>query len=476
MQVTVNTSLPITFEKLSNIDDSRFMRVRIWLCHTGKNLNGSIFTKDVLERMAKNSLSNIPILGYIELDEHNKADFQGHEMKLVITEDNMEIVYMGKAIGLIPETNHYFFEKRTGEDGVEYEWLVCDGLLWTKFSEAVKIFKRDTAKGQSIELEPGSIVGTFNKDGTFVFSDAKFEGVCALGAHILPAMAGSVITTFGVSSIKQQLQEMLTELQVLQKGCDSVEDSGPSMPAEVQDVEQAVKFTLTHVQLREEIRVAVSAEMIRNEWGSAHPRYWYLDSDKDNVYAEDVGDNHKLVGFKYSNVNDVISIDFNSKFRVKIAYLPLGEGETFEHNVVSVGYAETLKQNQIDNVTNDLLARLETKHAEFVILQAECEELRAYKTAKIFAERNAEIDGLFGEFSTELSDDEIAQVRATITDQSTEDIRESLFALVGKKKAKFSTVTKKQHLKVSLGGGGENVQVGGKPYGYLIEQIVGKRV
>jgi len=53
LEYKINTSIPINFEMIEEIPDSRFLKVKIWLCHTGENLNGSYFSKELLETMKK---------------------------------------------------------------------------------------------------------------------------------------------------------------------------------------------------------------------------------------------------------------------------------------------------------------------------------------------------------------------------------------------------------------------------------------
>ena len=488
MEYKLNTNLPILFEKTSRLQDSRFTPVKIWLAHTGRNLHGSIFTKDVLAKMARSSLSNVPILGFLQIDEFNKTDFKGHEMKLVISDNGIELIYMGKAYGLIPEKNNHRFETKVCSDGIEREWLVCDGLLWNKSPEAVDIFERDGSKGQSMELEPGSIAGTFNKDGDFVFSDAKFEGACILGS-VQPAMISSVIETFSANTIKQQLQEMLSELQAYQKGSDKVETTDVKVEEQLQnevgevaveksatdDSQVATDFALSHGQLLDEIRRKLHVKKYTDEWGREWNRYWYFDHDDTHVWARDDAEGGRLYGFTYSVSNDVVIIAFASKFPVKIVCVPLGSDETYEFNYVPKEYADALVQHNVEKTKNEFTAEIEEKQSEFTALQSERNELLAYKNTKLNEERQSAINELFAEFSTELSEDELAQVRATVTDQSVEEIRESLFALVGKKKAKFSATPKKQTLRVPLGGGDDKANVGGKSWGYLVEQTLGKR-
>lgn len=194
-----------------NVLDDRFMKVKIWIAHTGENRNNSIFSKEVLEAMIP-SLANVPILGYIAVDEDNQADFKGHEEALVIEDKQFKLKYMGRAYGVIPTENNARFETRYGSDGVEREYLVCDGIVWRKFPEVEEIFDRDGGfKWQSMELQHSSVNGYIDNNGVFVFTEAKFEGACILGEHVTPAMVSSTIEKFSVNTIKEELGEMLTE-------------------------------------------------------------------------------------------------------------------------------------------------------------------------------------------------------------------------------------------------------------------------
>jgi hypothetical protein len=158
------------------------------------------------------SLAGIPIVGYISADEAGDVDFGGHGQKIVIDDNGIRLEYVGRAYGCVLENNNAKFETKLCSDGVEREFLTCEAVLWKKFDECINILERDGAKGQSMELYPGSIKGYFDADGIFHFTDAKFEALCILGDKHIPAMTGSVIEHFDVNSIQQQLKEMLTEL------------------------------------------------------------------------------------------------------------------------------------------------------------------------------------------------------------------------------------------------------------------------
>lgn len=244
-----NFNIPIQFEQMKNVLDDRFIKVKVWIAHTGENRNNSIFSKEVLESMIP-SLSNIPILGYIAVNEENEKDFLGHEERLVVEDNKFKLKYFGHAYGLIPSDNNAHFEYRYGEDGVEREYLVCDGLIWNKFQDVGMIFDRDNGyKNQSMELQSSSVKGYLNDEGVFVFTQAKFEGACLLGEDVTPAMVSSTIEKFSVTDrIQNELSEMLTEFNT---HFSTTREKG-DVTASMEDNQENVEFTENQVDTQVE--------------------------------------------------------------------------------------------------------------------------------------------------------------------------------------------------------------------------------
>ncbi|MCY7947025.1 hypothetical protein P8891_05910 [Bacillus atrophaeus] len=248
----MNLRFPIKFEKMTPLEDvdDRFLRVKIYLAHVGENRNNSIFTREILESMIP-SLTNVPILGYIAVNDENEPDFLGHEDKIILKDNKIEIRYAGHAYGVIPAENKARFEMRYS-DGVEREYLVAEGLLWKKFSEVEEIFDKNGGfKSQSMELEPSSIDGYFNDHGIFVFTKAKFEGACILGEGVTPAMIGSTIERFSASKgIGEELGEMLSEFN---KYYSAISEKGEG------------KLTVKNKDDNEELQVNNNSEFAKNK-------------------------------------------------------------------------------------------------------------------------------------------------------------------------------------------------------------------
>lgn len=219
------------------------------------------------------SLANVPILGYLATNKEGIEDFRGHEQKLVIEDGEFSFKYLGRAWGLIPEANNAHFEFRYGEDGVEREYLVCEGVLWRKFPEVEEIFDRDSGfKNQSMELHPPSIKGYVNEEGLYVFTQAKFEGACILGENVTPAMISSTIEKFSVANnIKTEFSEMITEFNIhfskaQEKGDDQVENEN-----------QPVLESETPETFEETPEVAVTPEVA--ELPAVEPEAEFTESD-----------------------------------------------------------------------------------------------------------------------------------------------------------------------------------------------------
>lgn len=249
-------SLPIQFEQVVNVLDDRFMRVKVWIAHTGENRNACIFSKEVLESMIP-SLANIPILGYIAVNEDDEIDFAGHEERLVVEDGKFKLKYFGRAYGMIPAEHNAHFETRYGEDGVEREYLVCDGLIWRKFPEVEEIFDRDSGyKSQSMELQHSSVEGYKNDEGLFVFTNAKFEGACLLGENVTPAMVSSTIERFSVTdSIQNDLSEMLTEFNTYFSTTEEKGDETVPTENEILETEKTETEFTTNEETVEETQV-----------------------------------------------------------------------------------------------------------------------------------------------------------------------------------------------------------------------------
>lgn len=205
----VQKSIPVLFETVEQID-TRFQKVKIWLMHLGQNYNNSVFTKESVES-ALDTLKNTPILGYIEESKLGEKDFRGHEVEIVVEGGDLKAKYIGQAFGVIPENCNPRFEVKKGDYDNDLEYLVVDGLMWTKFEDGVNILNSHGEVAQSMELHD-DYDGYWNEDGSFVFTRFSFYGACLLGQNILPAMQQASVEVSFAQNFKVYENEIARKL------------------------------------------------------------------------------------------------------------------------------------------------------------------------------------------------------------------------------------------------------------------------
>ena len=221
--------LPIrTFESFGKtLENSNFHPVKILICHTGENLNGSVFSIDSFNKSI-NTLSNIPILAFVEKDDNGNKDFAGHEIDMdVFVDDDGKIkvreYYKEVPIGVIPETNNYFYEEIDGET-----YLGCYGYIWKSYSnDAYDILMEDEEKEVSMEI----MIKECSYDNKNRCNIDKFEflGITCLGSAYPAAMGRETTINMNFSANEEleffQAVERLNKILKTQRKEDVVMDN-----------------------------------------------------------------------------------------------------------------------------------------------------------------------------------------------------------------------------------------------------------
>ncbi|MBX4152253.1 hypothetical protein [Paenibacillus lautus] len=206
-------------------------------------------------------------------------------------------------------------------------------------------------------------------------------------------------------------------------------------------------FALTGSQLFEEVAREINSFGMVDFYGYEFPRYALVDVDTENgkVITQDY-ENWYLVGFDYSLSGDKVNIDQESAKRFKVSYSPMElESEVNFSTELFRKFAEEIKTKTEEKVATDFQVKLTEKDNElsnqsqkFNELQEQFAQVSEKYTAKIQEERETKEAELFSSFSSELTDEEMKEVKEKKSDYSLEELQDKLFALVGKKKAKFS--------------------------------------
>ena len=445
--------IPVSFtiNDCFDTEDSRFLAITIDVLHTGLNFNGSIFEKEVVDANA-DSIMNTPVLGYIALNPDGELDFQGHEYKVIKSENGKEYVYAGSAYGVIPESCNYRWIEKVCSDGICREFFQVDALLWTKFEDAITIFNRDGGKPQSMELELSSITGEENDDGTFTFTSFKFNGCCLLSStdeRIQPAMIDSkAVSMFSAQSIAQEIKEKLQEYTI------SVENSNVNNNSRKEAIEMPnnpeVNFTLNLVEQLDEIRALLSEKKYRDQWGYECGQYCLVDVQDTEIIVMDRADHYRLYGMQFSMDGDKITIDFGTATRKKTKYENF-EGEAadnepylFEQAITDVA---TFMSAQVETLTQDK----NTAEENYTTLKNDYDEMKPKYDAYVLDEQNrqkaaieAQKDAEFAKFDQHLSDDaDYAQLKQDRDNYTLEEIQSKCAIMFTKKNLNANFTQKK---------------------------------
>lgn len=190
-------SVPIEYTQSKKFEaDDLKIPVEILVMHDKKNANKSNFEMEAIEQ-AKESIKNIPILGYIKkIDGSDAKDFAGHEMELSIKDGELKLVYLERPIGVIPESNNYEYVEVDGKTYVK-----VTGFIWKEYlNEGYEILQENPNKSVSMEITVDDY--TINKDGIVDITSYRYLGVTILGDSVSPGMEGANMQVVGQFSEK----------------------------------------------------------------------------------------------------------------------------------------------------------------------------------------------------------------------------------------------------------------------------------
>ena len=453
-------SLPVTFSVENEISDgdNRFIEVFIDVLHLGRNLNGSVFSQDVVDANI-DTIKNTPILGFVQVKSDGEKDFKGHEYTIKRTVDGVEQVYSGSAYGVVPESYDAQWVDKMCDDGEMRTFLRVKGLLWTKFSDSTEIVMRDIIKQHSMELYPNSIEGHEDDNGDFVFDKFSFDGCCILSDDVQPAMINSCVeVNYSVSDFVKNLQDELNDkFAVFTKLIDKQNEQGgvKNMPEDIKndemiedvntdfseqvddnqsasdDSQPVSDFASTMMQQFEDISNIVSSqEIVKDKWGYDAPRYYAVDIQDNEVIVVDAKDNYNYYGIPYTIDGDKPVLDFACGTRKKVRYENYEDGVIAPVGAFSFGeYISSIEKNASEKIekveaeysqVKSELDEIKPKYDEYVAAEAEREvaEINAAKDAKFFEYEdvlgeNAEFAAI-KEKRDELSVDEIEKECAVL--------------------------------------------------------------
>lgn len=277
-----------------------------------------------------------------------------------------------------------------------------------------------------------------------------------------------VQTTENTTSAEGEGETPVAENTVTNKNEGEPAPTENTAPATEGEPAGAQEFTLTIMQLTDEVSSILAEQKTPSKWDPEYmvPRYWMNDIQDNEVIVMDYS-TYKLMGIPYSMNGDNVVLDFENAKRKKVSYADWDEGEvmpgtiaaftTLTDKIVELSDSFTKAANEVSEIKPKLEA----------YQQAEAEAIAAADKAKR--------DELFSIMDEKLGANEEYTALKENKEISYADLETKCYALVGRRSAEFSYVPNTNNKgTVRFGVGGTQNGSDNAVYGGLMEHYLGK--
>ena len=426
-------TIPTTFEAIPQCDYEQITPLiskgKVSIFYKGKNRNGGFITDEFAEKL----ISNLPYVPVVGIYDKEKDDFTSHNRDRDVA----------RMYGLVPENPNGEWLTKMDEDGVEREYFVSDVYLYTgRFTNAQKII----GNPQSLELDINSIKGNWvlMDDGReyFVYTDANFIGLSALGKDVKPCFEGAaffdLVTQFG---------EFLSQAELTNNKNKDFDKGGKEM--------NLVDFKFSNDETKDKIWKAVNPNFSEEgnwkidkvvcEIASDYVLVNYVEESKYERYAYVLKEDGtvELVGepeivyntwIKQEDVKnyEALSSDYSSCEEILNKFSALNETiSEKDTKILELDNDKSTYELEVNAVKEDL----EKVQNDYNLLKQDYDN-------KVTSEKEAKIS----EYSNNISEDALKDIREKMASYSLEQLeKELLFAMKKEKPSMFSQTTSTQY-------------------------------
>lgn len=357
----------------NNFDSTKFLKLRMRVCHDGINKNDTYFSLDSINK-AQKSIYNIPILARVIQNENGEYQFSGHDMTIetnAFDENDIKFIYQEVPIGFIPEDCNYSVEQ---ENDLNYVYV--DGYIWKEYSNyAQEIIERDKEVNLSMEINVQfSQPITFeNGEETISIEDYSYTAITLLGNDVEPAMnnACAKLVTFSINKDRNDIiKEMDKELKQIFENSDNTNNKTNeniySYESSLNNVEQTIQ-NLLYARNDDNSKFFVFG-LVTQPNGETFVQYF--DRTFKQTYIQKYTINNDVISFcgepvklNLQNITSNMIEDYNNLIS------ELSELRTFKQNTLL--QEENNKKTEILNKWNKYLSENEN----FQKLKEKCDEL-----------------------------------------------------------------------------------------------------
>lgn len=239
-------------------------------------------------------------------------------------------------------------------------------------------------------------------------------------------------------------------------------------PAAEGEPAEAQEFTLTIMQLTDEVSSILAEQKTPSKWDPEYmvPRYWMNDIQDNEVIVMDYS-TYKLMGIPYSMNGDNVVLDFENAKRKKVSYADWDEGEVLSG--ITAAFTE------MDTKMAELTKEFQSATAAMNEMKPKLEAYQQAEAEAIAAADKAKRDELFSIMDEKLGANEEYTALKENKEISYADLETKCYALVGRRSAEFSYVPNTNNKgTVRFGVGGTQNGSDNAVYGGLMEHYLGK--
>ena len=415
MNKSIPTSTSVEFVSLTPLNPL-ISKCEIKVLYTGLNRNKSFITKDVANKMAQ-SLPGTPIVG-----EFLTQDFGDHgEEDLVIDENGLRFVKSTVPYGFIPTDAKIWWQNFLDCDGVEREYLLTEGYLWTgRYPETQRVISK--GNGQSMELDRDSLVGEWTKSDNaefeyFNIDEAFFSALCILGEDVEPCFEGanigrpSLLYSLDKDDFKSQLSAFMLDLK------DALNTQGgiPMEDNKSLETPLAPEVEVEVVEETTEIIEEVEVETTETESTDAEVEEFAKDDKKKKEEEEEQTSEEQP-----SNDKQEENTDEEEEKKKKKNY----ELEEVEEYV------------QLSKDFLELSTKYENLVKEYEAMKPVLEKFQAQENERVMAEKQEMINRFYM-----LDEADLKEVKENIANFSLDEIESKLCVIAVRKKVNFNLDT-----------------------------------
>ena len=399
-----------------------FTRCRCNVFYTGRNRNYSDITPDALNKLiARKGYANVPVIGHIKRAE-NASDgsvMGGHDRKIEITDEGIDIVNQCVPYGVIPEDCNPAMDKIIDIHGEEKEYFSVDVILWTSYFPEIMetIGDPNVLFSQSMEIQSNE--GFYDGD-YYVIEDFSLQALCLLGKYNAgdprhnqstePCFEDSTVHRFSIdeTQFKKNFELMLEKLKSYESGDKSVQDNNNNFEKEEKTVMDKAK-----------IMEALAAFTYENAVGETVGKYALIDVAENSVGLIDRQDNKaysinfvETEGEIVFDFDNAVECSFTTKEKVEDDFDYAGEiivaNETsakVKENEFSTRIADAMKKEmdkfnaQIDELSN----AYEDLKKQYDVASEKLAQYEAADEKRKVEQHEAEVEALYEKFAKKIN-------------------------------------------------------------------------